>query len=166
MAVPAALSSSQKSAAISIILSSSNYVYSAVIPPPPKCLNRSHFSKFTMTSNDLLLIDALEDWREKTTILLYGEGFLRALGSGLIMPMSTLDHIVDCAHTYKITTIADLQKETCWSAAERCGHQIIDLILKHVPIPTTSSLFTSTPLQQLSSTNTFMPTASGIVAPK
>ncbi|KAG6375637.1 hypothetical protein JVT61DRAFT_3205 [Boletus reticuloceps] len=124
-------------------------LYLVVIPLQPKHVAHSRISKLTMSSlNDVALINALEDWRESTTISLHGEGFLFDLRPGLVMPTKVLDRIIACAHAHKIKTLADLHKETSWSSAELYGNQIINLILHHIPIPTVASPFMAIPLQQ------------------
>ncbi|KAF8424255.1 hypothetical protein L210DRAFT_3765528 [Boletus edulis BED1] len=137
--------------------------YSVVIPPQSKCPSHSHISGFTMSSDDLALINALEDWREGTTISLHGEGFLCDLGSGLVMPTKVLNRIVTCTHAHKIKTVADLQKETSWLGAEHYGHQIVSLVLQHLPIPVIAPLFTSAPLPR---SNGVVPSPLTTLAPK
>ncbi|KAF8415303.1 hypothetical protein L210DRAFT_3495955 [Boletus edulis BED1] len=137
--------------------------YSVVIPPQSKRPSRSRISGFTMSSDDLALVNALEDWREGTTISLHGEGFLCDLGPGLVMPTKVLDRIVTCAHAHKIKTVANLQKETSWSGAEHYGHQIVSLVLQHLPIPVIAPLFTSAPLPR---SNGVAPSPLTTLAPK
>ncbi|KAG1867739.1 hypothetical protein F4604DRAFT_1584971 [Suillus subluteus] len=116
----------------------------STIPKQQKQPSCSCLVKFSMAILDLKLTDALDDWREETTIKLYGHAHLHDLGPGLIMPNSILDRIVECAHFSKIRSTADLVKETCWSGANKHGNEIIALIHQVCPLPTP---LTSAPLQ-------------------
>ncbi|KAF8240013.1 hypothetical protein L208DRAFT_1235131, partial [Tricholoma matsutake] len=74
---------------------------------------------------------ALDDWREKTTIALYGHALLQDNGSSLTMPTDVLNCIVDCAHAFKMKTWDDLRKETRWDGADRLGLDVISVV-EHV----------------------------------
>ncbi|KIJ14139.1 hypothetical protein PAXINDRAFT_79821 [Paxillus involutus ATCC 200175] len=88
---------------------------------------------------------ALQDWRESKTTLVYGWASLNDHGPSLIMPNSTLDRIIDCAHHRKIQTHQDLKRETGWTDSDQFGNEVIALIQRHAtPRP---SLFASTPLR-------------------
>ena len=122
--------------------------YSILIPKPQRLPPCSRVPKFEMTSRDLALVNALEDWRENMTAHLYSAAYLHELGPGRVMSSATLDRIVTCAHAHKIKTVADLQRETHWSGAEKHGSDIIELVQKHVPLPLSIlSPFSSAPLQ-------------------
>lgn len=61
-----------------------------------------------MTPNDFNLRIALLDWRDEKTEKEFGRAHLHNLGGMLVMPNAILDHIVDCAHHFKIDTKEDL----------------------------------------------------------
>ncbi|KAG2142784.1 uncharacterized protein EDB93DRAFT_1088757, partial [Suillus bovinus] len=128
--------------------------FTSAIPKQQKQISCSCLVKFSMTSLDLKLVDALEDWQEETAIKLYGYSHLNDLGPRVVMPNSIMDRIVECAHFYKMKSIANLVKETCWSGASKHGDVIITLIHQVCPIPMP---MTSAPLQPraiLSNANT------------
>lgn len=81
------------------------------------------------------LYDALEDWREEKTIQVYGWAHFQNLGPTLIMPTDVLTRIVDCAHYFKISSKADLARETKWDEVENWGTEVVELILKILPLP-------------------------------
>ena len=93
-----------------------------------------------------MLGDTIHDWREEKTSTIFGWAALNDFGPCLVMPNSTLDHIVDCAHRNKIETLQDLKKEMGWTEADRLGNELIALIQRH--IPPRSSPLVSTPLSR------------------
>ncbi|KAI5980764.1 P-loop containing nucleoside triphosphate hydrolase protein [Pisolithus albus] len=111
------------------------------LPPAPQ---RSRIPKYTWVPSDFSLRDALDDWREEKTASVYGWHHLKDIGPCILMTDETVDRIVDCAHYHKIQTLADLKKETGWVDGEQYGNEIIAIIRRHAPPPTT--LFASTPL--------------------
>lgn len=93
------------------------------------------------------LCEALEDWREEKTHEIHGESHLIDIGPSIIMPDGVLDRILACAHYLKIRSIEDLRQETHWSKTNQFGIEVISLIHHIIPIPVTSALLTTTPLQ-------------------
>jgi hypothetical protein len=65
-----------------------------------------------MTPEDHAPWKALDDWREKTMIALYGHALLQDISSSLAMPTDVLNCIVNCARAFKMNTLDDLRKET------------------------------------------------------
>ncbi|KAG1883258.1 hypothetical protein F4604DRAFT_1879014 [Suillus subluteus] len=130
--------------------------YSSPTDEPSTISRHSRITKYKQEAPDLALQDALDDWREEKTISIYGWAHLSDLGPSLILPNSTLDRIVDCAHHRKIRSTLDLKKETGWTDADRFGSEIIMLIQRHAPPD--ASPFAMTPLSRSSSTaNTNVP---------
>ena len=105
---------------------------------------------------DHALQDSLEDWRESKTAAVYGWACLNDHGPSLVMPLSILDRIVDCAHHHKLQSTQDLKREMGWTDAEKFGDEIIVLVKLHAA--PCSSPFVSTPLR-----NT--PSSTGISTP-
>ena len=64
-----------------------------------------------MTPEDCALWIALDDWREKTTLMLYGHALLQDISGSLTMPTDVLNRIVECARAFKMKTLDDLRKE-------------------------------------------------------
>ncbi|KIK73892.1 hypothetical protein PAXRUDRAFT_177247 [Paxillus rubicundulus Ve08.2h10] len=92
--------------------------------------------KYTKEKHNFMLQDALDNWRDAKTIIVYGWARLNDLGPALIMPNSILDCIIDCAHHHKINTIQDLRKETGWTDAELFGEEVIGIIQRcTAPLP-------------------------------
>ncbi|KAG1839904.1 hypothetical protein DFJ58DRAFT_667460 [Suillus subalutaceus] len=84
-----------------------------------------------MAAHDIILQDALDDWREKKTISTYGWAHLNDLGPSLVMPNSMLDRIIDCAHYYKLNSVHDVKKETGWMDADKFSAEIVALVQRH-----------------------------------
>lgn len=95
----------------------------------------SRLNEYKMTPMDMKLYNVLEDWREEKTITVYGWAHFQNLGPTLIMPTDVLTRIVDCAHYFKISLKVDLARETKWDEVENWGTEVIDLILKILPLP-------------------------------
>jgi hypothetical protein len=73
------------------------------------------------------------------------------------MSTETLDRIVDCAHFAKITSPADLSRETRWNPTVEDGECVLSLITTHKPIPPLEPVaqIANTPTRPLNSiTNT------------
>ncbi|KAF8226812.1 hypothetical protein L208DRAFT_1013204, partial [Tricholoma matsutake] len=81
-----------------------------------------------MTDEDFALWEALDNWQEAKTILIYGRASLRDVGSVLAMPTKVLDRIVECAHIFKIRSLDNLQRETRWERVDKWGSEILLLI--------------------------------------
>jgi hypothetical protein len=95
---------------------------------------RSALDEVARNETDQNLQHDLEKWRCEETEKLYGRNHLRNLGPGLIMG-DDVWRIVDCAHFSKISTTADLDKQTKWThASSDFGSAIIAIIRKHYPL--------------------------------
>ncbi|KIK77554.1 hypothetical protein PAXRUDRAFT_166468 [Paxillus rubicundulus Ve08.2h10] len=124
--------------------------YKSHISKPPRTAQRSHLPKYTKDKYDYKLEEALQDWQESKTTMVYGWASLNDYGPLLIMPNSTLDRIVDYAHHCKIQTPQDLKRETMWTDSNQFGNEVIVLIQRHgTPCPL---LFASMPLRPSSVT--------------
>ncbi|KAG2343221.1 hypothetical protein BDR05DRAFT_884945 [Suillus weaverae] len=117
--------------------------FDTIIPTLPKGPQRSRLPKHsTMGPVGYELCGLLEDWREAATRRVYGDSNLRDYGPGTVMPDSVLDCIVDCAQHHKILTIQDLRKETRWSGSDQFGSDIIAIIHRLFPVPTSAPVLT------------------------
>ena len=91
------------------------------------------------TPLDMKLTDVLENWREQTTKIHYGEAALLDFGPSLIMTVKILDRIVDCVHHNKISSVQDLARETRWDEINRYGAEVLALIQSiHPPLNSTN----------------------------
>ncbi|KIJ09814.1 hypothetical protein PAXINDRAFT_86935 [Paxillus involutus ATCC 200175] len=109
------------------------------------------FDNDTASKHDFDLVNTLDDWREAKTTTVFGWASLNDHGPSLVMPNTTLDRIVNCAHHRKIHTAQDLKRETGWTDTERFSMEIVAIIQRHAPpLP---SPFVSTPLRPTSSNN-------------
>ena len=61
---------------------------------------------------DKALKTALYDWRDRTAPLEFRPSVLKTLGSKVFISDQIIARIVECAHAGKITTTAELLKET------------------------------------------------------
>ncbi|KIK34578.1 hypothetical protein CY34DRAFT_26821 [Suillus luteus UH-Slu-Lm8-n1] len=129
--------------------------FDTIIPTLPKLPQHSRLPKHsTMGLVGYELCGTLEDWWEAATLRVYGDSNLRDYGPSAVMPDSVLDRIVDCVQHHKIVTIQDLCKETRWSGSDKFGADIIVIIHRLFPVPTSTLVLTLAPLQrQLSSVN-------------
>jgi hypothetical protein len=103
-----------------------------------------------MTDADQALWRALDDWRSSKTEEFYGWSSLIDFGPTLVMPGDILERIVHCAHHFKITTLAELKKETQWDEADAWGHEVIKIISQIFPPPVPTPLMTILPIHPLS----------------
>lgn len=125
---------------------------------------KSRIPTSKMTPEDCALWIALDEWREKTTITLYGHALLQDIGSSLTMPTDILNRIVDCARVFKMKTLDDLRKETKWDGADRWGSDVISIVerlrpqqppaLTTDPAPLSTSTTMNTPATRKSRTQT------------
>jgi len=100
-----------------------------------------------MNSKEYKLSEALEEWREMKTHVIYGESHLIDIGPSIVMPDDVLDRIVACGHYHKIKTLDDLRQETHWNRSNQFGAELVALIHRIIPHPITPAVFTTTPLQ-------------------
>lgn len=116
-----------------------------IIPPlkAERALGRSRVEPVKLgerTPLDMKLTDALENWREETTKIRYGEAALLDFGPSLIMTARILDRIVDCVHYNKISSVQDLARETRWDEISCYGDEVLALIQSiHPPAPTSTT---------------------------
>ena len=99
-----------------------------------------------MEKKELDLCDALEDWREAKAVSERGAAYMMDYGAGFILPTTTLDRIVDCAHQLKLRTTDDLRRETCWSGAALYGEEVLAIVNRLIPQPSNLPLLIQTPL--------------------
>ncbi|KAJ3555014.1 hypothetical protein NP233_g12306 [Leucocoprinus birnbaumii] len=95
---------------------------------------------FTRGPQHFKLRNAIHDWRYEKAVLLFGKGYVYQLGADLLMDDNVLWRIVDCWSHGKISTTADLIKQTDWplESIEACGQSLIDVLSTHssmVPDP-------------------------------
>lgn len=53
----------------------------------------------------------------------------------MVMCKEILERIVKCALFKKISSVADLEKETRWPRSAELGNEVVELALKHCSIP-------------------------------
>jgi hypothetical protein len=75
---------------------------------------KSNIKPFPMMTVDKALKTALYDWRNRTAPLEFRPSILKTLGSKVFISDQIISRIVECAHAGKITTTAELIKETGW----------------------------------------------------
>ncbi|KAJ7732218.1 P-loop containing nucleoside triphosphate hydrolase protein [Mycena maculata] len=127
------------------------------LPKPKQQPSRSRIPDYVRDRADCSLRDDLHAFRKQRTIEIGGRASFRNYGAGSFMSAETLDRIVDCAHFFKISSMADLLRETRWKCAVEDGERPLSLISTHKPTPPPQSAFliTSTPIRCLNTiTNT------------
>jgi hypothetical protein len=107
--------------------------HSLQIPPLKvvRAMRRSHVKPVKLNERstaDMKLVEVLEDWREETTKVRYGEAALLDFGPSLIMSTKVLDRIINCVHHGKISSLQDLARETHWDEVGRYGADLLKLI--------------------------------------
>ncbi|KAJ7677684.1 P-loop containing nucleoside triphosphate hydrolase protein [Mycena polygramma] len=119
------------------------------IPKPKQQPSRTRLADYVRDKNDCTLRDDLHLLRKERTIQTISAASFRSHGAGSIMPDEVLDRIVDCAHFYKITTLADLLRETTWHRVAEDGARVLSLISRHKPAPPPApdTLILGTPLR-------------------
>ncbi|KAJ6545115.1 hypothetical protein B0H10DRAFT_2132829 [Mycena sp. CBHHK59/15] len=65
------------------------------------------------------------------------------------MPDEVLQRIIDCSHFHKITSAADLVRETRWHRVVEDGDRVLSLISTHKPVPPPEPLVFNAPLRAL-----------------
>lgn len=134
-----------------------------ILESKPHSQHQSRLSKYNRETSDIILCEALEDWREQKTATVFGRANLNDLGPSLVMPNTVLDRVVDAAHHYKIHSVQDLKKETGWTRSEQYGEEVVAIVQRlAVPRP---SPFVSTPLRLSSAINHVGPTAPSLSVP-
>ncbi|KIK79487.1 hypothetical protein PAXRUDRAFT_161202 [Paxillus rubicundulus Ve08.2h10] len=125
--------------------------YTSDVPKPPTIPQCSRIPQYTKGKHNFDLVNTLNDWQEAKTTTIFGWASLNNHGPSLIMPNTTLDHIVNCTHHHKIHTAQDLKQETGWMDTEHFGMEVMAIIQRHaLPLP---SPFVSMPLRPTSSNN-------------
>lgn len=90
-----------------------------------------------MSTTDYNLKTALFDWRDENALVKFNPSVIDTLGSGLLLSDEIILRIIDCAQAFKLTTIADLIKETGWREdwAEELGGSLLSVVHKYRPLP-------------------------------
>lgn len=113
----------------------------AFLDPPtslstkPRALQKSTIKPFEMTVVDKAMKIALFDWRDRTAPLEFKPAVLKTLGSKVFISDHIITRIVECTHTGKITTTAELFKETGWRKkwCEDHGESLLAVIRVYRP---------------------------------
>ncbi|KAF8179485.1 hypothetical protein K438DRAFT_1938411 [Mycena galopus ATCC 62051] len=114
---------------------------------PKQQPSRSRLADYVRDKDDCSLRADLHLLRKERTIQVISAASFRSHGAASIMPDEVLDRIVDCAHFHKITTPADLLRETHWHRVAEDGERVLSLISMHkpVPLPAPDALIFGTP---------------------
>lgn len=80
------------------------------------------------------LVQALKEWRDKTTSDRFGPGTADLYGGCLTLPSDILDRIVDCACINKIQNAQDVIKETDWDEAQQHAEAIFAIVREYAPV--------------------------------
>lgn len=90
-----------------------------------------------MSTTSHNLKTALFDWRDENALVKFNPSVVATLGSCLLLSDEIILRIIDCAQAFKLTTIADLIKETGWREdwAEDLGGSLLSVVHKYWPIP-------------------------------
>lgn len=81
----------------------------------------------------MALSQALNAWRQKATVDMYGLAVFKDVGSALVLNDRLLERLVDCAHHGKIRTVEDLRREVDWSLVEELGPDVVRIITEVNP---------------------------------
>ncbi|KAH9847345.1 hypothetical protein C2E23DRAFT_714524, partial [Lenzites betulinus] len=84
-----------------------------------------------MDSQDIELHAALNALRREKMLAKYGRAHLNNLGASYIMPNDTLKRIVDCARARKLTSVANLFRETKWDLATKLGEEVLCVVNRY-----------------------------------
>lgn len=96
---------------------------------------KTRINPYISTDTDKALRTALTRWRKQQTIDTHGHAILKAVGSALVLPNGVLDRMVDCAHYGALGSMQDLRRELKWSRVDEFGEQVLELIKKNAPPP-------------------------------
>lgn len=111
----------------------------------PVCKKKLHMPKeYTQGPVEESLCAALIAMHWQLTVDLFGEGTF--LPPQALMANTLVDCIVNLAHDQVLKTTKDLQQQVSWECIDSHGSMILDLVHRFCPLPTTSTLFTTTPL--------------------
>jgi len=102
-------------------------------------------TKYIMSTLDLQLREALEDWRSLKTEDVYGYSGLVDFGPTLVMPAEVVERVIHCSHYSKILNVAELKKETRWDDADKWGAEVIEIITRIYPATRPPPLTTTIP---------------------
>ncbi|KAJ6570750.1 hypothetical protein B0H10DRAFT_2107469 [Mycena sp. CBHHK59/15] len=119
------------------------------IPKPKQQPSRTRIPDHVPDKDDFSLRADLHTFRKERTIELLGRASFRNHGAGSIMPDEVLQRIIDCSHFHKITSAADLVRETRWHRVVEDGVRVLSLISTHKPVPPPEPLVFNAPLRAL-----------------
>lgn len=108
---------------------------------------RSQIRKYEQDETDKKLEEQLREWRNKRAKEVLKDADYKDFGPDLFLHEKKLSRIIDCAHRNKISSIADIVKETSWRRAEQHGGEIIAILQAVRPPPALVTAFTSAPLR-------------------
>lgn len=110
-------------------------------------LNRSIVRSYMPNDDEVKLLAALFEWRDKRAQECVASAILIDFGEDFFIPSTTIQRIVDCAHGNKVRTLDDLRREvkTPDVITDEDGREILDIIHSFLP-PPAASPFVSTPL--------------------
>lgn len=110
-------------------------------PTKPRAAAKSNIKPFEMSAVDCNLQTALLDWREEKALVKFPKAAVRDLGASILLSDEILNRIVECAHAKKLSSPADLYKETKWRKdwVEEFGESLLALVCHYYPPPPTTS---------------------------
>ena len=113
--------------------------------PTATTAGKSRVKPGEFTAEDHNLKTAIFAWRQIHAIEEYGEIAVQEYGACLLISDRLVDHLVLCARSSKLSTVASIFKETGWRRDWGGTHapSLLALILSHIPLPARPSTVTS-----------------------
>ena len=78
-----------------------------------------------ITPVEIQLRNALDEFRTTETEWKYGRANLINIGPSLVLPDAVLSRLIDCARVHKLSSTADIARETWWVGSEEYGEAIL-----------------------------------------
>ena len=106
--------------------------------PKPRGPQKSTIKNFTMTSVDRELKAALFEWRARTAPVKFPSALVRDFGAKILLSNDIINRIVTCAQAGKLSSTADLSKETKWKKklVSKFSESLLAIVHIHRPIDT------------------------------
>ena len=102
----------------------------------PRGPQKSTIKNFTMTSVNRELKTALFEWRARAAPLKFPHALVHDFGAKILLSNDIIDCIVMCAQAGKLSSTADLSKETKWKKelVSEFGESLLAIVRIHHPI--------------------------------
>lgn len=104
-------------------------------------MKKSSIKPYEPTPTTSALRKALFKWRDECTVNVFNSTIFSDYSGHLILPLTILNRIVDCAQAGKLASLDNLKREITWKGDyfDQYGSTLLDIVHAYYPLPIASA---------------------------